>query len=131
MTAYFTNRDKNFNNTVLKETIQFLDAWFRNEFAKMRGAIHSHGIYYSPEHYHIVEDILKQHNDSVDIDLPAELHNWLQSDNLNKTEDELYSPDLKTMHPSGGVIENEENKGRKWKLDKSKWLVEDGGEDTT
>ena len=48
MTAYFTNRDKKINNTVLKETIQFLDAWFRNEFAKMCGAIHSHGIYYSP-----------------------------------------------------------------------------------
>ena len=80
MTCYFANRQKNYNNTVVKETLQYQDAWGRHEFAKSRGQIHGHGIFFSPEHYRKVKAILDQAYDNNEKDLPEELRKWFQTD---------------------------------------------------
>jgi len=42
VTTYFNARTINYYATVMKETLQYGDLWFRYEFAKSRGAIRSH-----------------------------------------------------------------------------------------
>ena len=44
VTTYFNARTINYYATVMKKTLQYGDLWFRYEFAKSRGAIHSHAV---------------------------------------------------------------------------------------
>ena len=88
VTSYFGARYINYENTFLKEGLQFDDSWSRYEFAKSRGQIHSHSLYFSKSHYNILKDIIDE-----DIDLPSKANNlerWLQSNDLNT--DEVFSP---------------------------------------
>lgn len=59
VTSYFNARHLNYKDTVLKNLFQYEDDWSRYEIAKSRGAIHSHALYVSKDHY-IVEAILEQ-----------------------------------------------------------------------
>ena len=122
MTSYLANRIKNYNNTVVKETLQYMDAWVRFEFAKSRGQIHGHSIFFSPDHYQRVKEILDRHFENKEKELPEELYKWLQTDDLNG--DGLYSPKLVTMHPAGGKLSIDETT---WIPNKINWLKEDGG----
>ena len=51
VTLYFQARTINFYNTVGVELFNADDYWFRFEFAKSRGQIHSHGVLFSENHY--------------------------------------------------------------------------------
>jgi hypothetical protein len=54
-TTYFDAHATNYYATVLKEVMQYDDAWWRYEFAKSRGAIHSHGLTSSRMHRAMTE----------------------------------------------------------------------------
>ena len=65
VTSYFDARHINYENTFLKDVLQYNDSWSRYEFAKSRGQIHSHSLYFSKDHYRILKGILDQDIDSV------------------------------------------------------------------
>ena len=54
-TTYFDAHATNYYATVLKEVMQYDDAWWRYEFAKSRGAIHSHSLLSSRMHRAMTE----------------------------------------------------------------------------
>ena len=54
-TTYFDAHATNYYATVLKEVMQYDDAWWRYEFAKSRGAIHSHSLVSSRMHRAMTE----------------------------------------------------------------------------
>ena len=47
VTQYFDARTVNYYSTVMKELLQYSDVWWRYEFAKFRGEIHSHAVVFS------------------------------------------------------------------------------------
>jgi len=57
--------NKNYYNTVYKELFQCDDYFFRYEFAKSRGQIHTHGILFSNEHAKKIEQALDLENDNL------------------------------------------------------------------
>ena len=52
--VYFDARTVNYWATVLREVLEYDDAWWRHEFAKGRGAAHLHGLAASKKHHRIV-----------------------------------------------------------------------------
>ena len=51
VTTHFDARTINYYATVMKDITQYDDVWWRYEFAKSRGEIHSHGIVWSRKHH--------------------------------------------------------------------------------
>ena len=67
VTSYFDARLINYENTFLKEGLQYNDSWNRYEFAKSRGQIHSHSLYFSKAHYQILKSILGKNYDNSEL----------------------------------------------------------------
>lgn len=120
VTKYFSVRHANFSNTVLKELFQFSDFWGRIEFAKSRGQIHSHDIFFSPKH-NMVKSIMSNHEDGISKEI--QLYEWLQTD--FKNTDDVFSPKFISLHPAGG-IEETVNGEKKWLPNKSLWAKPEG-----
>ena len=59
VTSYFDVRTINYFSTVVKQLFQYNDVWWRYEFAKSRGEIHSHSIICSSKHARKVHDALQ------------------------------------------------------------------------
>ena len=114
MTQYFYTRDVNYINTVLKECLQFSDAWIRFEFAKYRGMIHRHGLFFSPMHSEKMKKAMLSENWD---EKARQLDHFLQKDT---EENELFSPRFISMHPGGGDIITENNMPI-WELHKHLW----------
>jgi len=103
VTLYFEARSINYYNTVCKNIFQANDYWFRFEFAKARGQIHSHGIIFSETHAKNVENALNINGSSSDHEKAKNLYDWLQTN--NKNTEKKFSPGFVSMHPAGGNIE--------------------------
>ena len=119
VTNYFHARDMNYKNTVAKELFDWTDIWVRDEFAKLRGQIHSHSIMFSKSHYSKVNEIMSR----TDVDASEKarlLHSWLQTDAENT--DTLFSPGIVSMHPAGGNYDVE----GKWIPNKHRWTMPEG-----
>ena len=97
VTSYFNARTINYYATVMKETLQYDDVWWRYEFAKSRGAIHSHAVVSSTRHAVKIKEALDS-EDAAD-----QLCKWLQTTELNSPENNIYSPGYVSMHPAGGI----------------------------
>ena len=119
VTNYFHARDMNYKNTVLKELYDWTDIWVRDEFAKLRGQIHSHSIVYSKSHFSKVNEIMST-TDVENNEKARLLHSWLQTDAENT--DTLFSPGIVSMHPAGGYFDNT----GKWIPNKHKWSKPEG-----
>ena len=117
----------------MKNLFQYEDDWSRYEIAKSRGAIHSHALYVSKDHY-IVRFERSLHCRSYfgtryiqpwEVDIAKDLEKWLQSTELNT--DETYSPNFVSMHPAGGTfVANDKTEDRKWVPNKNLWPKPDG-----
>ena len=59
VTSYFDARTINYFSSVIKELMQYDDVWWRYEFAKSRGEIHSHAIVCSSKHAKNVQTALR------------------------------------------------------------------------
>lgn len=97
----------NYNNTVLKETLQYDDLWGRVEFAKSRGQVyqvHSHEIVYSKYHHEKIKECLNVTNDK---EKARQVQKWLQSNQMNDAV--TFSPNFTSMHPASGemIINND------------------------
>ena len=90
VTRYFEARSINYYNTVAKELYQANDYWFRFEFTKARGQIHSHGIIFSELHAKKVEEALDLNGQSDDYEKAQNLYKWLQTDTLSTNN--IFSP---------------------------------------
>eukprot|EP00111_Clytia_hemisphaerica_P012308 TCONS_00036142-protein len=77
VTTYFDVRHNNYKETVLKELFQYDECWSRYEFAKSRGQIHSHSLYFSNSHYNIVKAILAQDKNDPCVNIAKDLERWL------------------------------------------------------
>ena len=123
-TSYFDARTKNYYNTVCKSLFQVDDYFFRYEFAKGRGQIHSHGILFSKEHAKKVEDALDHSNESLtNEDRAKRLQQWLQTDSENS--DTVFSPGFVSLHPAGGKLEQNDEK-KTWIPNKEGWPLPEG-----
>ena len=119
VTNYFHARDMNYKNTILKELYDWTDIWVRDEFAKLRGQIHSHSIIWSKSHFAKVDEIMS--NASTDVQEKARLlQSWLQTH--NEDTDTLFSPSVVSMHPARGMWDDT---GR-WIPNKQKWCKPEG-----
>ena len=123
VTTYFNARHINYENTVLKELLNFQDCWGRTEFAKSRGQIHNHSVYFSKQHYEMVKCIMESETDNQD--KADKLFNWFQSDKMNT--DSIFSPNFVSMHPGGGKCD--EGNANKWIPNKEKWVPPEGSLD--
>ncbi|XP_066920537.1 uncharacterized protein [Clytia hemisphaerica] len=119
-THYFAARTINYYNTVMRTLLQSDTFWFRFEFAKGRGQIHSHGVLFSEQHAKIVEDCLNCGEE----DKANQLYNWLQSETNNT--DEIFSPMFTSLHPAGGSEVIGENGEREWIPNKEGWAPPEG-----
>ncbi|XP_066910877.1 uncharacterized protein [Clytia hemisphaerica] len=119
-THYFAARTINYYNTVMRTLLQSDTFWFRFEFAKGRGQIHSHGVLFSEQHAKIVEDCLNCSEE----DKANQLYNWLQSETNNT--DEIFSPMFTSLHPAGGSEVIGENGEREWIPNKEGWAPPEG-----
>ena len=120
VTNYFHARDININykNTVLKELYDWNDIWVRDEFAKLRGQIHSHSIIYSKSHFSKVHEIMSSNVDSAE--KARLLHSWLQTD--SEDTGTFFSPNLVSMHPAGGEFDDSE----RWIPNTQLWIKPEG-----
>ena len=118
VTSYFNARHINYENTVLKELLQFQDCWGRSEFAKSRGQIHNHSVYFSKQHYEMVKCIMQSDTDNQS--KADQLFNWFQTDSMNT--ESVFSPNFVSMHPGGGKC----NDKKKWIANKDMWLPPEG-----
>ena len=123
VTTYFNARHINYENTVLKELLNFQDCWGRSEFAKSRGQIHNHSVYFSKQHFEIVKSIMESETDNQD--KADQLYNWFQSDTMNT--DSIFSPNFVSMHPGGGKCDKVN--ANKWIANKEKWVPPEGSFD--
>ena len=123
VTAYFNARHINYENTVLKELLNFQDSWGRSEFAKSRGQIHNHSVYFSKQHFEMVKSIMESKSDNQA--KADELYNWFQSDTMNT--DSIFSPNFVSMHPGGG--KRDEVNDKNWICNKEKWAPPEGSFD--
>jgi len=124
-TLMFDARSKNFVHTVGKTLFQTDDFFYRYEFAKSRGQIHTHGILFSKAHAKKVEDALDLTNpDLSEDDRAKRLFEWLQTQNCN--EDGASSPLLTSMHPAGGEQILDEFGGINWQPNKEEWARPEG-----
>ena len=129
VTQYFDARSKNYYHTVCKELYQTDDFFYRYEFARHRGQIHTHGLLFSKLHAGMVEEALNYESENIGDPQKAEqLHEWLQTPNKN-VENKLYSPIFTSMHPAGGHEVTDEYGDRIWIPDKTKWAKPDGTQD--
>ena len=120
VTSYFDARTINYYATVMKETLQYDNVWWRYEFAKSRGAIHSHAVISSSKHANKIREALDSEN-------PADqLCKWLQTTELDSPENNIYSPGFVSMHPAGGdeaiLIDSE----KEWIPKKTHWPKPEG-----
>ena len=123
VTAYFDTRTINYYASVLKEAFQYDDVWWRNEFAKSRGEIHSHAIIFSKKHALKIKSALENQSG---INPSEELRKWLQTTELDNKEQNLYSPGFVSMHPAGGSEQYSVTGERQWLPDKSMWAAPEG-----
>ena len=119
VTSYFDARVVNYYSTVMKELVQYDDCWWRYEFAKSRGEIHSHAIVFSSKHAKKIENALQQSEEEQ----PEALHNWLQTNYCN--ENNVFSPGFVSMHPAGGSVNNKDGT-LSWKPHLQKWAPPEG-----
>ena len=120
VTTYFDARTINYYATVMKEVCQYDDIWWRYEFAKSRGAIHSHGIIFSKKHHEIVKKCKESANPE------SELFKWFQTSLLNDETNNIYSPEFVSLHPGGGEEVSNGNSEKSWVPDKTKWAAPEG-----
>ena len=125
VTTYFEARSINYYNTVAKELFNLTDYWFRFEFAKARGQIHSHGIIFSESHAKMVEDALDIDGSSSEEEKAKALLRWLQTTELDTQE--LFSPGFVSMHPAGGTLVND-NSCNQWVPNKEQWAKSEGSQ---
>ena len=124
VTSYFDIRHTNYKDTVLKHLFQYEDFWSRYEFAKSRGQIHSHSLYFSKLHYQIVKAILSQDKNDPTVNIAKDLEKWFQTNELDG--EGVFSPQLVSMHPAGGAVEHHEDKPPEWIPNKHQWPLPEG-----
>ena len=120
VTTYFNARTINYYATVMKETLQYDDVWWRYEFAKSRGAIHSHAVVSSTKHANKIKDAMESD------DAAEKLHKWLQTNELDSPSENVYSPGFVSMHPAGGEETVSSDGIKEWIPDKSAWAKPEG-----
>eukprot|EP00111_Clytia_hemisphaerica_P009342 TCONS_00027422-protein len=123
VTSYFSARTINYYNTVISKLLQTNSFWFRFEFAKGRGQIHSHGVIFSEKHAKEVEESL----DCGEEQRARELHEWLQT--VSKNSDGVFSPMFTSLHPAGGSEVLTENEDLEWNPNKEGWAPPEGTRD--
>ena len=104
----------------MKETLQYDDIWWRYEFAKSRGAIHSHAVVSSSRHADKIKEALDGENAA------HQLWKWLQTTELDSPEDNVYSPGFVSMHPAGGIESTSLDGHKEWIPNKSSWAKPEG-----
>ena len=124
VTMYFDARTKNYYNTVIKELFQCDDFFYRYEFAKSRGQIHSHGLLFSKPHATKIEECLQGDEETNNESKAKKLYDWLQTSNEN--EDGIYSPIFTSMHPAGGHEFINEHGEKKREPNKKGWAKPEG-----
>ena len=131
VTSYFDSRTINYYATVGKELFQYSDMWWRYEFAKSRGEIHSHALINSVSHYKQVESAMAQslptqnlEDEELRSNAVEELHKWLQTS--ERDEAGVYSPNFVSMHPAGGHQEIDVSGNRSWLPNKNQWAAPEG-----
>ena len=107
----------------MKEICQYDDIWWRYEFAKSRGAIHSHAIIFSKKHHEMMKKC------KLDPNPPMKLNKWLQTNELDDESSGIFSPEFVSMHPAGGEEISDENKNKRWIPDKTKLSPPGGTQD--
>ena len=122
VTEYFSARHANYANSVLKELFYWTDVWFRSEFAKSRGQIHSHDIYFSKTHHKIINSIMESDNVS---EIPNELFKFFQTQEYDDEDEQIYSPHFVSMHPASGH-ETLKNNVKFWEANKNDWPPPEG-----
>ncbi|XP_066914213.1 uncharacterized protein [Clytia hemisphaerica] len=123
-TLYFETRTINYYNTVAKELFNLTDYWFRFEFAKSRGQIHSHGLIFSETQAKNIEQALDIDGLSSDQEKAETLYKWLQTH--EEDTDTIFSPGFVSMHPAGGFQENGQDGSKVWIPNKEKWAKPEG-----
>ena len=120
-------------SSVGRELFDYVDYWFRYEFAHGRGAIHSHGVYFSPKQAKNIQDaVAANHSDdygNIVSDSAIELEKVLQHPGIYNTSDNdpCFSPEFVSMHPAGGeTIVNSDTGLMEWTPDKSNWVKPEG-----
>ena len=100
-------------------------SFFRYEFAKGRGQIHSHGVLFSKEHSKKVEEAMDQSNLEMNNEIRAKkLYQWLQTDSQNTNQ--IFSPGFVSLHPAGGKEVRDGQHDISWAPNKEKWSLSDG-----
>ena len=84
VSSYFDARTINYFATVNRELFAYDDCWWRYEFAKSRGEIHSHSVILSIKHAQKIEAAMQhstetENSDNIESDSADELHKWLQT----------------------------------------------------
>ena len=117
VTSYFDARTINYFSSVIKELMQYDDVWWRYEFAKSRGEIHSHAIVCSSKHAKNVQTALETVDDEGNCLAGEELRKWLQSTGYDNNG--IFSPQFTSMHPAGGQEKVDEHGNLIWIPDKT------------
>ena len=140
ITNYFDARCINYYATVSKEIFQISDVWWRYEFAKSRGEIHSHAVISSAKHARQVENAMQpitrsddqsqdsntdsqQHRQCVE-EAAEQLRIWLQTTEMDANG--TYSPQFVSLHPAGGQEVVDHTGSRTWLPNKDKWAAPEG-----
>ncbi|XP_066913356.1 uncharacterized protein [Clytia hemisphaerica] len=126
-TLYFESRTINYYNTVAKELFDLTDYWFRFEFAKSRGQIHSHGLIFAETHAKNIEQALDINGPSSDQEKAQALYRWLQTHEEDSIG--IFSPGFVSMHPAGGSQVTAEDESQVWIPNKEKWPKPEGTQD--
>ncbi|XP_066920336.1 uncharacterized protein [Clytia hemisphaerica] len=124
VTSYFDARHHNYINTVLKELFQYEEFWSRYEFAKSRGQIHSHSLFFSKQHYDKVKAILSQDKNDPTVNIAKDLETWLQTNEMNDTG--VFSPGFVSLHPAGGEVQHNDDQTPQWVPNKQNWPLPEG-----
>ena len=126
VTRYFEARSLNYYNTVARELFDSDDYWFRFEFAKARGQIHSHGIIFSKTHAKNIEDALNINGTNSEEEKALNLYKWLQTNELNT--DTVFSPEFVSLHPGGGECKKDDLGSKTWLPNKNNWAKPEGSQ---
>ena len=129
VSSYFDARTINYFATVNRELFAYDDCWWRYEFAKSRGEIHSHSVILSIKHAQKIEAAMQhstetENSDNIECDSADKLHKWLQT--THSDEERVFSPNFVSMHPGGGQESVTESGNREWVPNRDKWAAPEG-----